>query len=68
MLRHLVKQVAERQDRDADELLDEWVNANAFRRLLSPDEVAGTCAWLLSADSSGISGQTIVVDGPPAAG
>lgn len=68
MLRHLVAQVADRQGRDADELLNEWVNSSAFRRLLSPDEVARACAWLLSEDASGISGQTIVVDGPPAGG
>ncbi len=68
MLRRLAEQVGEREGVDGDALLAEWANACAFRRLIEPDEVARTCAWLVSPDASGISGQTVVVDGPVAAG
>jgi enoyl-[acyl-carrier-protein] reductase (NADH) len=68
MLRTLAERVAEREGVDAVALLHEWEDATAFRRLIEPAEVARTCAWLLSCESSGISGQSIVVDGPVAAG
>ncbi|MGN6300132.1 MAG: SDR family NAD(P)-dependent oxidoreductase [Angustibacter sp.] len=68
MLRSLAAQVAERQGVDGDALLAQWASACAFERLIEPDEVARTCAWLVSPDASGISGQTVVVDGPVAAG
>lgn len=68
MLRTLVAKVAEREHVAADALLTDWQNATSFRRLITPLEVARTCAWLLSPDASGISGQSIVVDGPVAAG
>ncbi|MGA1024529.1 MAG: SDR family oxidoreductase [Aquiluna sp.] len=38
----------------------------SFHRLIEPQEVAKTCSWLVSSESSGISGQTIVVNGPVA--
>jgi enoyl-[acyl-carrier-protein] reductase (NADH) len=66
MLLRWAGEVAERQGTTADALLSEWADQSAFRRLIEPDEVARTCAWLVSQDSSGISGQTIVVDGPVA--
>lgn len=68
MLRALAERVAGREGVDADTLLHDWEAATAFRRLIEPAEVARTCAWLLSPDSSGLSGQSIVVDGPVAAG
>jgi NAD(P)-dependent dehydrogenase (short-subunit alcohol dehydrogenase family) len=68
MLRQLARQVGERDGIDGGALLDEWARACAFGRLIEPDEVARTCAWLVSPDASGISGQTVVVDGPVAAG
>lgn len=67
MLRQLAAQVAEREGTTLERLLAEWSDATAFRRLIEPAEVARACAWLVSAESSGISGQTIVVDGPPPA-
>ncbi|MFD4956220.1 SDR family NAD(P)-dependent oxidoreductase [Streptomyces sp. NPDC058451] len=68
MLRRLAAQVAERERTTETEVLARFADASAFRRLIDPAEVARTCAWLVSADSSGISGQTLVVDGPPPAG
>lgn len=68
MLRQLAEQVGRREGVDGDVLLRQWAEACAFRRLIEPDEVARTCAWLVSPDASGISGQTVVVDGPVAGG
>lgn len=64
MLRELAEQVAERSGYSSDRVLAQWANTIAFRRLIEPAEVANTCAWLVSPESSGISGQCIVVDGP----
>lgn len=66
MLRKLAGQIAERQSKTEDELLAEMAASSAFNRLIAPSEVAKACAWLISDASSGISGQTIVVDGPVA--
>lgn len=65
MLSQLASLVAEREGKDSDTVLREFAGASAFNRLIAPSEVAKTCAWLLSDASSGISGQTIVVDGAP---
>jgi len=66
MLRKLAGQIAARQSKTEEQVLGELASSSAFNRLIDPREVARTCAWLLSKDSSGISGQTIVVDGPVA--
>ncbi|MEU8194233.1 SDR family oxidoreductase [Microbispora amethystogenes] len=68
MLRHLAAQVAEREGATEAEVLARFADASALRRLLDPAEVGRVCAWLVSPESSGISGQTVVVDGPPPAG
>ena len=67
MLSLLVDQIAERSGRTGQQVLEELAASTSLNRLISIDEVAKTCAWLVSPDSSGISGQTIVVDGPPPA-
>lgn len=66
MLRKLAGQIAARQSKTEEQVLGELAGSSAFNRLIDPREVARTCAWLLSPNSSGISGQTIVVDGPVA--
>ena len=63
MLSTLATKIGEREGRSGSDVLKQWIGASAFKRLISPQEVAETCAWLLSQTSSGISGQTIVVDG-----
>ncbi len=67
MLSLLADSIGERSGRSGQTVLDELAASTSFNRLISIDEVAKTCAWLVSPDSSGISGQTIVVDGPPPA-
>lgn len=66
MLRKLAAQISERQSKSEQEVLDSLAASSAFNRLISPQEVALACSWLVSRASSGISGQTIVVDGPVA--
>jgi len=63
MLRSLAEKFAVRQGRTTEELITDLANSSAFGRLIEPVEVASVCAFLVSAQSSGISGQTIVVDG-----
>jgi len=66
MLATLADHIGEREGMSGSAILDKLAQACAFGRLITPAEVANTCAWLVSASASGISGQTIVVDGPPA--
>ncbi len=65
LLRDLAAEVGEREGVSADSKLTEWSELNAFKRLITTQEVAATCAYLASPASSGTSGQTFVVDGPP---
>jgi NAD(P)-dependent dehydrogenase (short-subunit alcohol dehydrogenase family) len=65
MLTQLAAALADRHDTTQAAVLAELANGCAFGRLITPAEVAQTCAWLVSPQASGISGQTIVVDGPP---
>lgn len=63
MLSELAEKIGAREGRSGKDVLDQWINTSAFKRLISPREVADSCLWLLSDSSSGVSGQTIVVDG-----
>lgn len=64
MLRKLAETIAERSATNELDILEQLAKESGFNRLISPEEVANTCSWLVSSESSGISGQTIVVDGP----
>lgn len=65
MLSKLAQGVGKRVGKSEAEILEEFAAASAFNRLIEPAEVARTCLWLNSPVASAISGQTIVVDGPP---
>lgn len=65
LLRALAAAVAEREGTSSEAMLDKLAGDSAFDRLITVEEVAGTVAFLASPRSSGISGQSIVVDGPP---
>jgi len=65
MLTRLAEKFAERQGTTAQSVMEQLAASSAFNRLITPSEVAHTCVWLCSAGASGISGQTIVVDGAP---
>jgi NAD(P)-dependent dehydrogenase (short-subunit alcohol dehydrogenase family) len=66
MLHTLAAAIGEREGRTASAVLADMAAASGFGRLIDPSEVAETCVWLTSPVASGISGQTIVVDGPRA--
>lgn len=63
MLRTLAEQIGTREGRSGEQMLQEWAGSCAFDRLIGVDEVARACRFLASEESSGISGQTLVVDG-----
>ncbi len=65
MLRLLAEQVGDRSGRTAAVVLEEFAGATAFHRLISMREVANAVAFLAGPLSTGISGQRIVIDGPP---
>lgn len=65
MLHMLVAQVAERNGVTPEETLQLFVESTAFSRLIEIREVAEVVAFLASAASTGMSGQTVVIDGPP---
>jgi NAD(P)-dependent dehydrogenase (short-subunit alcohol dehydrogenase family) len=65
MLTRLAAKFAERQSTTVESVMEQLAGSSAFNRLITPPEVAQTCVWLCSAGASGISGQTIVVDGAP---
>jgi NAD(P)-dependent dehydrogenase (short-subunit alcohol dehydrogenase family) len=64
MLSKLADLVAKREGKSQPQVLKEFAASSAFNRLITPEEVAKVCSWLISDSSSGLSGQTIVVDGP----
>lgn len=66
MLRKLAIGVADREGRTETDVLAEFAASSSFNRLITPSEVAKTCSWLIGPESTGLSGQTIVVDGAPA--
>lgn len=65
MLSQLAEKFALRQNTSVSEVMTQLEASSAFNRLITPQEVAQTCVWLCSEKASGISGQTIVVDGAP---
>lgn len=65
LLRALAESVAERESTTTEEILRRFAGDSAFERLIGVEEVARATEFLASDRSSGVSGQTLVVDGPP---
>lgn len=65
MLHALAAKIARRENSEPAAVLGQMAASNAFNRLIETSEVAAVCRWLTGPESSGISGQTVVVDGPP---
>ena len=55
--------VADRSGRSPREVLDDWARQAPVRRLLEPDEIAASIAFLCSPEASGITGVALPVDG-----
>ena len=58
-----LQDVAQRHDGTVKDEIDAERLTVPLRRLGTPDDIAGTVAWLVSADSSYVTGQTIAVNG-----
>ncbi|MFV0375601.1 SDR family NAD(P)-dependent oxidoreductase [Microbacterium sp.] len=65
LLRALADDVAVRRGCAPDDILAEYAHTSAFGRLIDIREVAEVTAFLAGPRSTGMSGQTVVVDGPP---
>ena len=65
MLAALAQGAADRKGSSLAAVLDDWSWASAYGRLIEPAEVGAACCWLITPGSSGLSGQTLVIDGPP---
>jgi NAD(P)-dependent dehydrogenase (short-subunit alcohol dehydrogenase family) len=65
MLTSLAQGAADRKGSSLAAVLEDWSWASAYGRLIEPAEVGAACCWLMTPGSSGLSGQTLVIDGPP---
>ncbi|HEU0131110.1 MAG TPA: SDR family oxidoreductase [Mycobacteriales bacterium] len=48
---------------DREAMLRSALDRTPMRRLVTPEDVAGTVAWLVSAEAAMVTGQTLVLDG-----
>lgn len=55
--------ITEKTGRSREEALQEFVKVNPQRRLVQPEEVAETVAWLCRANAAAVTGQAISVSG-----
>lgn len=65
MLTGLAEQVGRRNGTSTESTLREFAGSTAFKRLIDIREVAEVVAFLAGAASTGMSGQSVVIDGPP---
>ncbi len=63
LLRESIDNVVGKTGRGAEEARAEFVRHNPQERIIQPDEVASTVAWLCSSGASAINGQSISVSG-----
>jgi NAD(P)-dependent dehydrogenase (short-subunit alcohol dehydrogenase family) len=63
MFEATLSEIASAQGTTVDALLEHFSSPVPLRRVSTPDEMAGTCAFLASEDSSFMTGAVLVVDG-----
>jgi NAD(P)-dependent dehydrogenase (short-subunit alcohol dehydrogenase family) len=63
LLRSSVDNVVAKTGRGAEEARAEFARHNPQGRIIQPEEVAGTVAWLCGSGASAINGQSISVSG-----
>jgi NAD(P)-dependent dehydrogenase (short-subunit alcohol dehydrogenase family) len=68
LVERAVAKIVAKTGRTAEQARGELASRNPQRRLVDPDEVAATVAWLCLPQSQSINGQAIAVDGGEVAG
>lgn len=63
LLRDSVANVVSKTGRSAEDALQEFTRHNPQGRVIQPDEVAATVAWLCSPEAASITGQSLSVSG-----
>jgi NAD(P)-dependent dehydrogenase (short-subunit alcohol dehydrogenase family) len=63
MVKETVANIVDKTGRTPDQALTELTARNPQRRLIKPQEVAATVAWLCLPDSDSITGQAIAISG-----
>ena len=63
LIRDAIAAIVAKTGRSADEALAEMTAGNPQRRLITPEEVADTVAWLASPGAASINGQAIAIAG-----
>lgn len=63
MIRNSIKQIMQKTGRTEEDVLGTFTNTNPQKRLIQPEEVADTVAWLCSESSRSITGQAISISG-----
>jgi NAD(P)-dependent dehydrogenase (short-subunit alcohol dehydrogenase family) len=62
LLEAVARDVAVREGATVQETLERFAHAGAARRLVTPEEVAGTAVWLASPLARGVTGESVRVD------
>ncbi|HEY3637435.1 MAG TPA: SDR family oxidoreductase [Rhizomicrobium sp.] len=63
LVRNAVKAIVAKTGHDEDKVVGEMIRHNPQGRLIRPEEVADTVAWLCGADAGSINGQAIAISG-----
>ncbi len=63
IVRGAVENIMEKTGRSEAEALLAFTKDNPMHRLITPDEVAGTVAYLCSSDAVSVNGQALLIDG-----
>ncbi len=63
MVRDSIANIVSKTGRTHDQALNELIGRNPLKRLIKPEEVANTVAWLCLPGSDAVNGQAIVISG-----
>lgn len=63
LVRHAVAAIVAKTGRSEDKVIGEIIRHNPQGRLIRPEEVADTVAWLCGPDAGSVSGQAIAISG-----
>jgi 3-hydroxybutyrate dehydrogenase len=63
LTRSSIDKIAEKTGKDRKDVLAEILKDKPLKRLIRPEEVAGACLWLASAEAGGVTGSAVSVAG-----